>query len=858
MQIYTEELNHTKIVELINATYESDSLDFKEVFDQVNDKKSYLEIIKDIVAFANTEGGYIIFGVEDDTYEKIGVDDETNIDATKLGNLLDQYVDEHIKFVVSNYSYNSKKFIIVFVEKLEKIKPAIFKKDGIYHFNNKDKHAFKASTVYVRKATKSEENLAHWFNIKGIEYGSLNLPKYGYVDNLPKPNYGENFVGRETDLKILLDGLLKEEHTYRILIHGIGGLGKTALAQKTAYTLKSMANNNEIGLDYIFWISAKSEEYTISSGIKPIQQDFNNINDVLNNLSKLFNIKLDDLSIEEQKILITDFIKNKVGILIIDNWETVNDSNDELLEFLLRLPGKNKIIVTSRYKIVDQQFKNLSPSPMIEEQGVQFLQKWIHNFNDDNLNNLSNDILFKLAASAGGIPIAMIMAIGQVSLGKPISDVISDLNDFDIDDPLLEFCFRETYKRLTENEKKILLSLTFFSNSVKKQVITSMVELSSRDVSSGLQKLVKHSFLDVIIDNSNVSQNNVEIYKINPITKSFLKQQLISVPEINELLEENYQMLSIEMENLNKKEISSMNSVIEKLDFVSYEDKLAASFAASATRVWKSTKDWDKALKKFEKAKIISPQLGYIYGQWAWVCENAGEKKLARENYHKAIQLDENNIKLWYQWAMFELLKGDYREAESKFSTVLSKTPDDSRSWHGLARVKIKRHENGEKQNLHDIPPILQRGFINKNKLNYSEKKHNSVNCYYLAKIFLELDNYVSANKYVEIGLKYLPNDDFLKKLKQKINQKSRNNHHKLDAEKKSNGIINGKVLKIINYGAFLTDNYNNKQYFLHISQISNSFINNINEELVVGQSVDFKIINPEIKGKLANVTLLL
>lgn len=857
MKLYGQELSEEKVIELINSKYESDSLDFKETFDMENDKKSYLELIKDIVAFANTEGGYIIYGIQDETYNLKGVKDNIIIKPTQIDQYLVQYVDEHITFVVSNHVYNKLKFIIIYIEKLSKTKPAIFKKDGTYRYNNKDSNAFKASKIYVRKSTKSEENLGYWFELKKIKQDSINLPNYNFVDNLPKPNYGENFVGRETDLNSILAGILEEEHTYRILIHGIGGLGKTALAQKVAYILKNKVENHLIDLDYIFWISAKNEQYTVSKGIKSITQDLNTIQDVLHLLAQLLSIEINEMDIEDQKELLKNALKTKSGILIIDNWETVKDINDELLDFLLKLPGKNKIIITSRYKIVDQQFKNLSPSPMINEEGIQFLKKWIENFNDISLLKLSDETLKNLAEAAGGIPIAMIMAIGQVSLGKPINDVINDLSEYDIDDPLLDFCFRETYKMLNEIEQKILLSLTFFTYPIKKQIITSMTELRSREISQGIQHLVKHSFIDISITDE-PDNTNLELYSINPITKSFLKQQLISVPKVNEILSDNFQVISIEMENISKIEISSMKSVIEKLDYVTYEDKLAASFAASATRVWKTTKDWNEALKKFEKACTISPHLGYIYGQWAWVCENAGNITLARENYHKAVQLDENNIKLWYQWAMFELLKGDYLEAEHKFTTVLNKTPDDARSWHGLARVQIKKHENKQRQNLNDIIKLLERGFIHKTNSTYSERKHNSVNNYYLAKLYFEKRNFPLAIKYVNSGLKEISNDNYLLNLKNRIIKESKNHNENTveDVSKHSFETINGKIENIVNFGAFIVDSKGIK-YFVHISNVSNRYINDINEYIHINQNVEFVLIKEATNTKLAEVKLI-
>lgn len=854
MQIYTEELKSEKINELINSKYETDSLDFKENFDLEKINKSYLELIKDIVAFSNTEGGYIIYGVSDN-FELVGLSEDVEIDSTKIDYFLDKYVDLNIRYVVSTFEYSSKRFQIIYIEKNKINRPAVFKIDGQYsdNANQKTKDVFKRGQVYIRKGTKSEPNLPYWYQMHSIKENIATKPDDNFVHNLPKPNYGEKFVGREKDLKTILDGLIEEEHTYRILVHGIGGLGKTALVQRVAYLLIEKVYNNEINLDYIFWVSAKNQEYWLKN-ITSITQELNNFTDLIESLISVLKIEIpEEQSFEEKIKNVRERFKEKHGLIIIDNWETINDENQEITNFLLRVPGNNKIIITSRHLIIDQQLKSVAPTPMIDQEGVSFLKRWRQNFGDQVLNSLGDITLKKIANASGGIPIAMIMALGQISLGKPIEEVIYELQEYEIDDPLLDFCFSETYKLLTSSEKKILLSLTFFNESVTKKIINAMTQINAREISDCLQRLTQFSFIDSIsIDNQGLITQK---YSINPITKSFLKKQLISVPKEKEFLEDNYQIISVELDNAKNLEIASMKSVIDKLEYITMEDKLAASFAASATRVWKTTQNWDEALRKFEKAKILSPNLGYIYGQWAWVCERAGKIKLARENYHKAVQLDEDNIKLWYQWAMFELLKGDFREAQEKFNVVLSKNPDDPRSWHGLGRVLYKKHEEGEDIDLDNIEKLFDRGFIKKANKITSERKHNSINAFYLAKINEDRGNYKKAKEYVSVGLRYSPQDFQLQKLRKELNIKQKNESEQ-NYKKPSIHRI-GFIKKIFKHGAFVESN-DGTVYFLHISKISNSYISDINQVLEVNQKVNFDIIKEQIEnGKYPEIKLV-
>src|SRR6266498_1802538 len=53
------------LAQALEATMESDKVDFKEMFD-VSLKSDWCEIIKDIVAMANSGGGILLLGVNDE------------------------------------------------------------------------------------------------------------------------------------------------------------------------------------------------------------------------------------------------------------------------------------------------------------------------------------------------------------------------------------------------------------------------------------------------------------------------------------------------------------------------------------------------------------------------------------------------------------------------------------------------------------------------------------------------------------------------------------------------------------------------------------------------------------------------
>lgn len=63
--------------------------------------------------------------------------------------------------------------------------------------------------------------------------------------------------------------------------------------------------------------------------------------------------------------------------------------------------------------------------------------------------------------------------------------------------------------------------------------------------------------------------------------------------------------------------------------------------------------------------------------------------------------------------------------------------------------------------------------------------------------------------------------------------------------------IVEGKVTGILKFGAFV-DLGNGKSGMVHISEVSNSFVNDINDFLKVGDGVKVKIISIGDDGKIA------
>jgi len=135
-----------KLLDILLRREESKDLDYKGPCEwNSKNKASCCELVKDILAFGNTLGGYLIIGVEEkpDGFVFTGLtsDQLASFDTTKINQFLNNYSDPPINTTVYKVPYNSEHFVIISVPVFSDT-PHICQKDypGI----------LSEATVYVR------------------------------------------------------------------------------------------------------------------------------------------------------------------------------------------------------------------------------------------------------------------------------------------------------------------------------------------------------------------------------------------------------------------------------------------------------------------------------------------------------------------------------------------------------------------------------------------------------------------------------------------------------------------------------------------------------------------------------------
>lgn len=139
-----------------NAKRESKYVDFKERFD-VNSPRDWCEVIKDIVAIANSGGGIILIGVRNDgTPSGCDVTAIPNLDPAQLTDKTAKYTGEQFSDFEITEIYRDRHRVALLLVYGVPI-PMVFIRPGTYSIGGgKQRTAFGKGTIYFRHGAKSE------------------------------------------------------------------------------------------------------------------------------------------------------------------------------------------------------------------------------------------------------------------------------------------------------------------------------------------------------------------------------------------------------------------------------------------------------------------------------------------------------------------------------------------------------------------------------------------------------------------------------------------------------------------------------------------------------------------------------
>lgn len=219
-----------------------------------------------------------------------------------------------------------------------------------------------------------------------LQHTAASVPPVAPFQAIPLPAY---FVGRETELAALAAQLREGEQTAVYTLHGMAGVGKTALAAQLAYQLRSEFS------DGVLWARLDSSDTMsiLATFAAAYRQDVSQFHDVAS-----------------RSRVVRDLLMAKRTLIVLDNAET-----SAQIEPLLPPTGRCAVLITTRRQDLAilagskrLEIRPFTPSPTTYRAFfTQFLGAERAQIEADELN--------QMADALGHLPLALVIAASRLA-----------------------------------------------------------------------------------------------------------------------------------------------------------------------------------------------------------------------------------------------------------------------------------------------------------------------------------------------------------------------------------------------------------------------------------------------------------
>jgi tetratricopeptide (TPR) repeat protein len=330
-------------------------------------------------------------------------------------------------------------------------------------------------------------------------------------DTLPRR---AQFFGRVKEKEKVMRALNPDDRSWGIVLDGIGGIGKTALAVECAH----MALAQKL-FDAAVFVSAKTN-ILLSGEIKDLNPIARTVDEFVNETARALGREAvtQERGADKSRAMLAA-LRGSRTLLIFDNLETLNQKDHEgMADWLRDLPTGCKALLTSRRrggegavwlrldKLEDEAALELIKAEMDKDEGLAA-----------KFNRAPPVRWQALVDEAAGSPLALTSVLGLLRKRASLSvdGAIDLLRHKDADADLLRFVFQEARKELTDNDAKALLALSYFVPSASFEAWMETAELSRAALENSIDRLNTLSLL--------VLGEGEERYALHPLTRGYVR-----------------------------------------------------------------------------------------------------------------------------------------------------------------------------------------------------------------------------------------------------------------------------------------------------------------------------------------------
>ena len=340
---------------------------------------------------------------------------------------------------------------------------------------------------------------------------------------LEPPTYVD-LVGVEETVECLVEILATSTITpsapWLVSLEGIGGIGKTSLAD---YLLRRIIGGH--CYDEVGWISARQDRMGLDGSIaheeKPALTGKALIEALARQLMPL--VATDQHRPDDLLARIRTRLKTVPHLIVIDNLETVVDV-ESLLPTLQDLANPTKFLLTTReslYAVPNVYHVKVPELPLAD--AVTLLRREARLRNLPVLCSSPDDVLHSIYDVVGGNPLALRLVVGQMHI-HALDSILADLRETAGQpvENLYAFIYRRAWQQLDAASRDVLLVMPLVNPlGDELNIIAQIGELAVESVRRVLNQLVTLNLVDAR------GGLNDRRYSIHGLTRTFLHRDIL-------------------------------------------------------------------------------------------------------------------------------------------------------------------------------------------------------------------------------------------------------------------------------------------------------------------------------------------
>lgn len=377
-----------------------------------------------------------------------------------------------------------------------------------------------ANRLNIAEATayrKQKDALKHLAQILLAEETHLRNVRRNTWQNRLEPSTYVNLTGVDSYLSRLTDTLTTSEPPWIVAVEGLGGLGKTALAD--AFCRRAIDNYL---FDDLGWVSAKQVTLLPGLTVHETGKPTLTADELINALLRQFGTDVNlSQSFQARKTALSRHLKDTPFLIVIDNLETAADIQP-LIPLLRDLANPGKFLLTSRFSLRAHADVYCLDLPELSlDCALAFIRAEAKIRGIVQLADAPDTSLAEIHAVTGGNPLALKLVIGQTSI-LSLSQVLGNLREArgkHVDD-LYTFIYWQVWNLLNESAQMILLSMPLAQDGILAQ-LAAVTELEQDTLNAAIEQLVTLSLVSV------GGQLDERRYSIHRLTETFLLKEAL-------------------------------------------------------------------------------------------------------------------------------------------------------------------------------------------------------------------------------------------------------------------------------------------------------------------------------------------